>query len=407
MIDELSKVWTEGKRHDLAGSLAGALRKDELKQEETELVMGAICSLAGDPEPEDRNRYIRDTYNKPLDEISGISNLSEILFGLVGEEKTEAIISHFKQRRKMGRSGQSQAKKLVSLLLRQNPLLFHDERKTPYIRLQSSSSQNLRLRSTEFRVMLAGLLWKEEEKVPGSEALASALNVLHHYSLIGPMVNLHNRLAWHEGALWLDLSDGACRAVKITKESWTIEKPPILFRRYVQQLPIQEPTRGGDPWKLLNYLNVCEGDRLISMSYIGTLFIPDIPHAASMLHGPQGSTKTTLFMILRELLDPSAVDVLTLPRDERELIQVLDHNYLAYFDNVGSLPDWASDALCRATTGTGFSKRQLYTDDEDVIYRFIRPVGVNGINRYPRDPTYWTGAFSSAWSRYQMRGAAR
>jgi len=44
------------------------------------------------------------------------------------------------------------------------------------------------------------------------------------------------------------------------------------------------------------------------------------------------------------------------------------------------LSDWQSDALCRACTGEGFSKRELYTDDEDVIYSYQRCIGLNGIN---------------------------
>ena len=31
-------------------------------------------------------------------------------------------------------------------------------------------------------------------------------------------------------------------------------------------------------------------------------------------------------------------------------------------------------------TGSGFSKRQLYTDDDDIIYSFKRCIGFNGIN---------------------------
>ena len=53
---------------------------------------------------------------------------------------------------------------------------------------------------------------------------------------------------------------------------------------------------------------------------------------------------------------------------------------MAYYDNVSSLPQWISDVLCRAVTGSGFSKRILYTDDDDFIYRFKRCVGFNGIN---------------------------
>jgi hypothetical protein len=36
--------------------------------------------------------------------------------------------------------------------------------------------------------------------------------------------------------------------------------------------------------------------------------------------------------------------------------------------------------LCRAVTGSGFSKRVLYTDDDDFIYSLKRCVGFNGIN---------------------------
>ncbi|MGC1132943.1 MAG: hypothetical protein WA941_08970 [Nitrososphaeraceae archaeon] len=37
-------------------------------------------------------------------------------------------------------------------------------------------------------------------------------------------------------------------------------------------------------------------------------------------------------------------------------------------------------ALCCAVTDSGFSKRQFYTDDEDIIYNFRRCIGFNGIN---------------------------
>ena len=278
---------------------------------------------------------------------------------------------------------ESQATKLVRLFLNQQPepLLFHDERQVPYARLQASPARILRLGTKESKTMLGGLLWDAEEKAPGSEAVASAMNVLHHRALKGPTLPLHNRLAWHEGAIWMDLTDEGWRAVKISSKGWTIEsRPPTLFRRYAQQLPVAEPLRGGDPWKLLSYFSVREEDRLLLMVYVASLFVPDFPHPVLDIHGAQGATKTTLMVLLKELLDPSAVGVCSLPRSERELVQILDHSYLPYFDNVSSLPDWMSDAFCRAITGMGFSKRQLYTDDEDVVYWLMRPVGINGIN---------------------------
>jgi hypothetical protein len=80
------------------------------------------------------------------------------------------------------------------------------------------------------------------------------------------------------------------------------------------------------------------------------------------------------------LVDPSRIRTLTFPPNINELVQKLDHNYISYFDNVSRIEEWISDELCRAVTGSGFSKRQLYTDDDDIIYNFSRCIGLNGIN---------------------------
>ena len=80
------------------------------------------------------------------------------------------------------------------------------------------------------------------------------------------------------------------------------------------------------------------------------------------------------------LVDPSGALTLIFPRSMAEIIQQLSHNFIAYYDNVSILKDWLSDVLCRASTGTGFSKRQLYTDDDDIMYEFIRSVGISAIH---------------------------
>jgi hypothetical protein len=49
------------------------------------------------------------------------------------------------------------------------------------------------------------------------------------------------------------------------------------------------------------------------------------------------------------------------------------------FDNVSGLPAWISDTLCRLATGGGFAVRQLYTDQDEVLFDATRPVILNGI----------------------------
>jgi hypothetical protein len=56
-----------------------------------------------------------------------------------------------------------------------------------------------------------------------------------------------------------------------------------------------------------------------------------------------------------------------------------NNSYLLAFDNLSRLPHWLSDALCRLATGGSFAVRQLYTDDEEVLFEASRPILLNGI----------------------------
>ena len=56
-----------------------------------------------------------------------------------------------------------------------------------------------------------------------------------------------------------------------------------------------------------------------------------------------------------------------------------NNGYLLAFDNLSGLPIWLSDALCRLASGGGFAVRQLYTDDEEVLFEAARPILLNGI----------------------------
>jgi hypothetical protein len=74
------------------------------------------------------------------------------------------------------------------------------------------------------------------------------------------------------------------------------------------------------------------------------------------------------------------------PSDTAELAQAANHNYCLYLDNLSSLSEQLSDVLCRLVTGVGFTKRKLYTDAEDIIFRQIVAVGITGITNVATKP---------------------
>jgi hypothetical protein len=315
----------------------------------------------------------------------------------LGEERVEGqLVDLLRQARQAletspegdgGRAGKrtSQADRLVRLVEGSGCLLFHDELGEAYARvLVGGHGEVWRCRGKDFKRWLAYRFWTEEGKTPHSDALNSTLNVLEgRCRFEGPEYALHNRVAAYDGAIYYDLADDQWQVVRVSREGWSVEPgtPVPLFRRYPHQRPQVAPVAGGDPFELTRFLNLREEEaRLLALIYAITCFIPDIPHPIPVVHGPGGSTKTTFCRLLRALVDPSALEVLSFPWQERELVQKLAHHWLAPFDNVSTLPGWVQDSLCRAATGEGFSKRELYSDDDDIIYSFRRCVLLNGVN---------------------------
>jgi hypothetical protein len=68
-----------------------------------------------------------------------------------------------------------------------------------------------------------------------------------------------------------------------------------------------------------------------------------------------------------------------LPREDRDLFIAANNGHVLAFDNVSGLPAWISDTLCRLATGGGFAVRQLYSDQDEVLFDAARPVILNGI----------------------------
>jgi hypothetical protein len=104
------------------------------------------------------------------------------------------------------------------------------------------------------------------------------------------------------------------------------------------------------------------------------------PFPILCVQGEHGSAKSTCSRFVRHLVDPKKPILRSLPRDERDLAVAARASHALAFDNLSGLPGWLSDALCRVATGGGFATRSLYTNDEETIFDFVRPVILNGID---------------------------
>ncbi|HEX3037138.1 MAG TPA: hypothetical protein VHT73_18795 [Thermodesulfobacteriota bacterium] len=297
-----------------------------------------------------------------------------------------------------GPKRQSQADRLIELITNLPVELFHDDTNEPYVKFKlKDHSEIWKVRSKPFKRYLTQQLWIAEKKALGSDALNSALNVIEAAACFNNKQHtLHTRVAWDDDALYYDL--GNWTTAKITKDGWKIvNDPPILFKHYPHQRAQVLPTycEEDEIFELFRFVNLPQpkvmesklsNDQLLFLVNLIASFIPDIPHPIDVFHGGQGAAKTTISRIKKELLDPSAITTLTHPKVVADFVQMASHHWVIPFDNLTHLPEWLSDALCRAVTGDGFSKRELYTDDEDIIYNFRRCISINGINLVATKP---------------------
>jgi hypothetical protein len=154
----------------------------------------------------------------------------------------------------------------------------------------------------------------------------------------------------------------------------------VRFRRPAGMLPLPVPEQGASIEVLDSFLNLSSRNEFVLIVvWLLAALRPGGPYPVLAISGEQGSAKTVLSKLLKALIDPNVAPVRALPREERELMIAANNGYLLAFDNLSGLPAWLSDALCRLATGGSFAVRQLYTDDEEVLFEASRPLLVNGI----------------------------
>lgn len=265
--------------------------------------------------------------------------------------------------------------------------LFHNQYKEAYASLTGDGREVMKVNSKVFTHWLSHFLWQKYKKISRSDIIKSIREALEGIAIHeGGLKDLSVRIASYQNAIWYDLGNKG--AVKVDKNGWrVVKKPPILFRRYSHQEFQVLPSKGIKIHNLCKFINLsCESDRLLFLVYVITSFIPGFSHPILVLYGPQGSGKTIPLKLQKSLIDPSVLKTLSLVKSQKEFTQLASHHYFLNFDNISYISNDLSDLLAKACTGDGFSKRKLYTDDDDKIYYIQKVIALNGINLVANKP---------------------
>jgi hypothetical protein len=260
--------------------------------------------------------------------------------------------------------------------------LWHTPSKEAYATIVvDNHKENWPVRSQAFKRFVAKQFFDEQGKAMNSEALAAALNLLEAKAIFDGYEHLvHVRVAGHGGNVFLDLCNSDWQVVQITPQGWGIvDDPPIRFRRSRGMLPLPAPEPGGSVEPLRDFLYLDDNAWCLVICWLVATLRPRGPYPILALFAEQGSGKSTIGRLLRELIDPNAAPLRAEPKDGRDLIIAANNSWCPAYDNLSHVPPWLSDALCRLSTGGGFATRELYTDQDEVIFDSQRPLLLTSI----------------------------
>ena len=246
--------------------------------------------------------------------------------------------------------------------------------------------ENLSLRGTYFKNWISCRFFEKSGRSAGSQAITDVLMTLEGYAKFkNPEKEIFLRVTKKEDAVYIDLCNDRWEVIEVTGTGFQVIKDsPVKFRRTNAMKALPYPHASNLPGiekiaKLRKYINVEGSDWILLVAWIIQSLYPIGAFPILVLLGQQGTGKTTVGKMLKSLIDPNESPLRASPKENRDLMIASNNAWCIAFDNLSSLTSWISDSLCRLSTGGGFSTRQLYTDDEELIIDAKRPIILNSI----------------------------
>jgi len=233
------------------------------------------------------------------------------------------------------------------------------------------------------RSELARIFYEKTKTAANAQALADALLVLEGEAQgIDPTeVALRVGRSAYDGRLVLDLGRDDGRVVVIGAYGWeVVDASPVLFWRTNATLPLPWPDDLGSIRDLRELLNVSDADWPLIVAWLVAALIPEMPHPVLLLRGEHGTAKSTAARLLTSLIDRCASQLRTAPRNVEDWAVAAAGSWATCLDNTSELQHWLQDAICRAVTGDGLLRRQLYTDSDVSVLAFRRVVALTSVD---------------------------
>ena len=109
------------------------------------------------------------------------------------------------------------------------------------------------------------------------------------------------------------------------------------------------PSRGGNLKTLRKYLNVSnDADFILVVSWLLSALNGRGPYVILDVTGEQGTAKSTMLKLLRNLIDSNLADLRAPPKDEQNLAISAGNAHVLAYDNLRTFPTGCDTTPCPA-----------------------------------------------------------
>lgn len=229
------------------------------------------------------------------------------------------------------------------------------------------------LSSEELKGEIRKLSLNINKSVPEMNADTKIVKMLEAYSLdsscyinaaIGQRIILHNDTIYYalsKNKFVIVNADGCEISSSIPNDIY------FVHSKLEQQIMPDLNTAPEElPDLLLQVCNISGEQISLLVANLLSFFREDINSPVLVLKGSRGSCKSSCARIMKSIVHPEKVGLLSFPDREDSLVASLSNNALCVFDNVEKISEAMSSKLCLAVTNGYTTRRKLYSDNTEI-----------------------------------------
>ena len=293
------------------------------------------------------------------------------------------------------RKNDSQAKELLELC--QNIELFISaDYAEPFATVAHKTSdgtaqETLKLGSDRFSSFVRGRYYEKHKTATSKQALADAIDTLKAKAEFeGGRYKVNVRVASSGEDVLIDTGYEDHSRIRVSKRGYELlrtgetgfdENVKFVTPPNQQPLPaIPTDASKADFERIRGIFDIDDNAWLLLRAFAVYVLLPQTQYPILAIQGDAGSGKTELSKLITSLLDNQTPLVRSCP-DSKENIAIQAKNALVLaYDNLSGMKAATADVFCQVATGGGFSTRKFYSQEEEVLHTFAKPVIFNGID---------------------------